>query len=163
MARIRTFALRRLDRLRRRQNRVRSEMSVLRSTYHFRYDASLRIAGVGAWHEEIERRTGLRASIKHRRGEARSSRTHKQWDEDLWLLASPLDESAPLEDHLEWLANAVEPHLYVFREIIDRATWADVCLGCLSESGSPMLAVRPDALRILRQLNVGCAFNFTCV
>lgn len=50
-----------------------------------------------------------------------------------------------------------------FRMYIQKAAWADICLGCFSESVYPVLTVSPEALRILRELEVGVAFNFTVV
>ena len=134
-----------------------------RSTTPFRYDASLRILGVGARHSEITEKTGLAPTRVHRRGEPRlggQGRTHEQ---DLWLLASPLGERASLEEHVLWLWAAVAPHQAYFEELIEASTSADLCLGCLSESAFPFLELGEPALEIMKKLRLGFTFNFTCL
>jgi hypothetical protein len=83
----------------------------------FRFDANLRISGIGKYHDEVELKTGIRASQLHRKGDVR----------------------------------------------FGTATFAEVCLGCLSESVYPYFTVDPASLDITKELNVGLAFNFTCV
>jgi hypothetical protein len=163
MARIRTFTLRRLKHLRRRAQKVRSAPTVLRSTLPFRFDACLRIAGIGEHHEELAAHTGIVPTRSHKKGEVRSRRRDIQWAEDLWLLESPLGEHASLDEHLIWLAQTVAPHKEYFGSLIAKASWADICLGCLSESAYPVLSAEPSSLALIRELPLALSFNFTCV
>ena len=162
MARIPTQVQRRLSRLRKRQVRRQVEPSVVRSSTPFRYDACLRLAGLGPVQEDIEQVTGVAPSHRHRKGDA-IGRSGRQRKEDLWLLASPLGEEASLDEHLGWLWLQVEEHGEAFRRYIQQASWADVCLGCLSESVYPVLTISPQSLRILRELDLALTFNFTVV
>jgi hypothetical protein len=134
----------------------------MRSSVPFRYDACLRIGGLGELQEEIERLTGLAATKSHRKGDSVGMRGRIR-QEDLWLLSSPLGEQANHDEHLEWLWCQVKPHVEQFRVLMERAAWSDVCLGCLSESAYPMLTVEPKSLEIVRELNIGFSFNFTLV
>lgn len=162
MARISTQVQRRLSRLRRRRARRQAEPSVRRSSTPFRYDACLRLAGLGQTQEAIEQLTGVASSYVHRKGDA-IGRSGRQRKEDLWLLASPLGEQASLDEHLGWLWLQVEPHREAFRRYIQQVSWADVCLGCLSESVYPVLTISPKSLQILRELDLALSFNFTVV
>jgi len=162
MARIRTFTIRRLQRQRRRSEKVRQVPAFLRSTYPFRFDACLRIAGVGEHHDEITVQTGLLPTRSHKKGELRRRGRDVQWAEDLWLLESPLGEHASLDEHLAWLSETILPHKEYFLRLIARASWADVCLGCLSESAYPVLSARQSSLNIIRELPLALSFNFTC-
>ncbi len=163
MARIRTSIQRRLPRLRRRRQKEIQVPTLLRSGIPFRYDASLRIAGIGEFHEEIFIKTGISPTKVHRKGEPRTALTTKLWDQDLWILRSPLGEQASLNEHLEWLWKAVSPYKNYFAGLISKAAWADVCLGCLSESAFPVLSASADSLSLTRELNLGLSFNFTCL
>lgn len=163
MSRIRTFVRRRLARLRRHQQREKSLPTAPRGSPTFRYDASLRIGGIGRHHDEIVARTGLVPMIVHRKGEPRISLRRPLWTEDLWVLNSPLGERASLDEHAAWLWQAVRPHRAYFESLLAEASRADLWLGCLSESAYPVLSLDPGSLEIVRELKLGLAFNFTCV
>lgn len=163
MARIPTSVKRRLPRLRRRRQREIQAPTSVRSTTPFRYDASFRIAGVGKFHEEISLMTGIAATKSHKSGDVRRFGSKRVWLQDLWILDSPLGEEASLDDHLQWLWNTIEPHKSYFASLISRATWADVCVGCLSESAYPVLSASSASLSMIREINLSLSFNFTCV
>ena len=162
MSGIRTRTRKRLVRLRRRQRTELVGAPHERRLYVFRNDACLRIGGVGRRHAEITARTSLIATSSHLKGEPKRYGRGKLWDEDLWVLQSPLGEAASYEEHLNWLWEAIGPHKAYFDELISTASWADVCLGCLSESYFPVLTVRASSMSIVKELNVDLAFNFTC-
>ena len=161
MARIRTFTLRRLTRQRSRSEKTKQAPTVLRSTVPFRFDACFRLAGIGSHHAEITACTGLVPSFSHKKGELRRPGRDVQWAEDLWLLESPLGEEASLDEHLAWLCNTLLPHKEYFGNLIALATWADICLGCLSESAYPVLSAQRSSLAVIRELPLGLSFNFT--
>lgn len=106
--------------------------------------------------------TGVAPTRTFRRGDPVGARG-KTRQEDLWILASPLGETATMDEHLQWLWNQVEPHAEAFRCFIEHAKWADVNIGCLSESAFPILSASATSLRLLRELDLGLSFNFTLV
>lgn len=59
----------------------------------YRFDASLRIVGVGAHHDAISLRTGLLPARSIRKGERRVGQ--RLWTQDVWLLDSPLGGMLP--------------------------------------------------------------------
>jgi hypothetical protein len=162
MPRINTATRKRIARARRRRLREVVVRTPIRKTFP-RFDASLRIAGVGVHHEGISTETGLVPSYVHRAGDRRSIRSPRLgvWSEDIWILKSPLGERASLEEHLNWLWRIVAPHKAYFEQLVAKAAWADVCLGCLSASVMPVWTVPANSLGITRELNLGLSFNFT--
>ena len=164
MARISTNTRRRMDRLTRRRDKIVRTPSYTGHRFLYRFDASLRLAGIGEHHSTITQLTGLAPTQAHLKGELRSTRsTGRQWQEDMWRLESPLGEDASLDQHLEWLYGAIAPHREYFRGVISQCSRADITLGCLSESPYPFLTVDAESLRLLRELNLAISFNFTCV
>ena len=158
-----TRTRKRIQRARSKRQREATVRTPLRNQRFFRFDASIRIAGVGAWHGNITRITGIEASRTTRKGEARSRHNSRLgvWTEDLWILQSPLSEDAPLDAQIQWLWRTIEPHRNYFEALMAQATWADLCLGCLSESIYPFFSVNADALEITRALPLDLSFNFT--
>jgi Domain of unknown function (DUF4279) len=163
MPRINTATRKRLARSRRLRQGEIGFRTPVRNNSAFRFDASLRIAGVGAHHNDIAIKTGLLPSHLHKAGDRRSIKSASLgvWPEDLWTLESPLGELASLEEHLNWLWSTIAPHKAYFERLIVEATWADVSLGCLSESVYPFWIVPASSLDITRELKLGLSFNFT--
>ena len=162
MASIPTQVRRRLRRLRNRRARQREAPTIIQSSQPFRYDACIRLGGLGDAHEKIEKVTGIAPTRSLRRGDPVGARG-KTRQEDLWLLASPLGETATTDEHLQWLWNQLKPHAEVFRSFIAQAAWADINIGCLSESSFPILSASATSLQLLREFDVGLTFNFTLV
>lgn len=165
MTNISAATRKRIVRSRRKRQLEAGVRAPTRNNFPFRFDASLRIGGVGARHASISIETGLLPSRAHWAGDRRLARSERLgvWPEDLWELSSPLGERASLEEHLNWLWSAIAPHKAFFEQLITEATWAEVCLGCLSESIYPFWSVPASSLRITRELNLGLSFNFTLI
>ncbi len=120
----------------------------------------MRLAGLGDTQAEIEEKTGLKATRSFRKGDPSGLRGNFR-KSDLWLFQSPLGEHASLDEHLQWLWTQVAPHREYFASLVRRAEWADVCLGCISESAYPVLSLEPESTELLRELHLGLSFNFT--
>jgi len=161
MVRISTSVRRRLERGRRRQEKILGDPSYEGKTRLYSFDASLRIAGVGTHHDAISLKTGILPTRTARKGERQTAK--RLWSEDVWLLDSPLGGNASLDEHVQWLWDTVAPHQDYFREIISQSSSAGIVLGCFSESPYPYLTVKNDSLRSLMDLNMRVSFNFTCV
>lgn len=159
MPAISTATRKRIARSRRKQQREIAVRNPARNNAPFRFDVSLRIAGIGEQHNGISTDTGLLASHMHKAGDQRNS--SRVWLEDIWILSSPLAENVCLEEHLNWMWDAVAPHKSYFERLVSKAIWADICLGCLSESVYPMWSVSASSLTIARELKLGLSFNFT--
>lgn len=165
MARMSTRLRRRMKRFSRRtENMVRTPAVAPPNFRLYRFDATFRLTGVGEHHDTITALTGLEPTHSHRKGESRSHRsTFRPWQEDAWMIDSPMGPNASLDQHLAWLWRAISPHKVYFSTLIAQASSADIVLGCLSESPSPVLTVEGQSLELLKALDLSIAFNFTCV
>ena len=161
MARISTSVRRRLERGRRRQAKILGNPSYQGRPRLYSFDASLRLAGAGLHHDAISLETGILPTRTTRKGERQTAQ--RLWSEDVWLLDSPLGADASLDEHVQWLWDAVAPHQDYFQEVISQSASADIVLGCFSESTYPYFTVKNESLRRLMNLGMGISFNFTCV
>jgi hypothetical protein len=67
---------------------------------------------------EIDRDLGLQATNSGLKGERQSKYPRaRPLRTSIWILDSSLDEHLPLQDHLKWLLDALEPKLDVVRGI----------------------------------------------
>ena len=119
---------------------------------YFSFSATLRIFGTGLDLDAITARLGLQPTHVHRAGEQRTSRA-KPYEHDMWYVDAPLPEAAPLEQHIEWLYQAVAPHIAWLKELKSSAT-VDVFCGYRSNSTTAGFEVDHRALRLFQELEV---------
>ncbi len=153
---------RKLARVRKRQEALASEKSFRVTSPFFEFDASIRIGGAGKFHHEITEKTGICPTRSHLAGDPVSQRSTAVRKEDIWILTSPLDGARPIEEHIDWLLDAVSPHADYLSAITRDAAWADLMLGCLSDIPYPVIATGQSATELIKQLNLTVSFNFTC-
>ena len=87
--------------------------------YFCKYNASLRIAGVGHLHRAITERTGISPTHIALAGDRPFRSSNRPLVEDLWMLDSPLDRASRWDFHLRWLWEQVGPHAEYFRFVIE--------------------------------------------
>ena len=159
---MRTSTKRKIRRISKRHAEISSQKFQRVVSAFFEFDASIRIAGVGKYHDEILASTGLAPTRAHLAGEKVSIHSKQLRKEDIWILSSPLARTLPLDDHIDWLLDSVAPHIGYLESVIKNATWADLCLGCLSDIPYPMIAAGDSATELIKKLNLQISFNFTC-
>ncbi|MES3020442.1 MAG: DUF4279 domain-containing protein [Pseudomonadota bacterium] len=162
MARIRTSTKRKLKRIRKRHVLVSSRKFQNVTSRLFWFDASIRIGGAGKFHDEIFERTGLSPNKSHLAGDRVSASSSNVRKEDIWILSSPFKDNEPIDQHLDWLLHAVAPHVEYLSDVVQNASWADLCLGCLSDVSYPLIATGSSATELVKRLNLELSFNFTC-
>jgi len=97
--------------------------------------ASIRISGDTLRPEEISMELDLKATRSGLKGERlEGSPRMRPLRNSVWILNSPLDNQYPLENHLEWLLDALEPKLEVINGIA-RKYETDFFCGFSSENG----------------------------
>ncbi len=148
MTRLSTATKRKLTRIQKRHERISSTRTYPVISPYFQFDASIRIGGAGSYHESIVLATGLTPSTSYLASDKVSARCRVR-KEDLWILASPLSGNLPIDEHINWLLDAVSPHEAFLTKILEKAVWADLCLGCLSDSPYPMI-VTDQSTRLLK-------------
>ncbi|NHZ33078.1 DUF4279 domain-containing protein [Massilia rubra] len=163
MSHVRASLKRKMSRIHKRQETFSTKKLERHTSPFFEYDAALRIGGAGKFHEQIGEVTGLEPKIARLAGQPRRPGSTFLAKEDIWVLASPLDETLPLEDHVDWLLQALAPHAGFLKEVIAQAAWADLCLGCLSEVPYPMIRAGKSSTELIKLLDLELMFNFTCV
>ena len=99
------------------------------------YKACFRIFGDTLQPDAVGRALGLEPTSSGLKGETLgSSRLKKPLSSSVWILQSPLDKRIPLEDHLNWLLDALEAK----RDIVCRISKqyeTDFFCGFSSENG----------------------------
>jgi hypothetical protein len=97
--------------------------------------ASFCIYGETLRPKEITRDLGLEATNSGLKGGRQTKYPRaRQLRTSIWILDSPLDEHLPLQNHLKWLLDALEPKLNVVHGIARQYDAKLIC-GYSSESG----------------------------
>jgi hypothetical protein len=97
--------------------------------------ACFRISGDALQPDEVTRELDLEATSSGLKGGALSSSRRKQpLRTSIWILNSPLDDHTPLEDHLAWLLDTLEPRLGVINAIAKQHK-TDFFCGFSSDNG----------------------------
>ena len=126
------------------ENSIRS--SVMRTKACFRL-------GPGEVHpDEITRALRIQPSHAHCAGEPRPGpRMRKPWGENMWLLESPLPDSADASAHIRGLLDRLEPRIRAIRRLQQRGVQASFFIGCFPETDQCMMQFDSDTLsRIAR-------------
>jgi hypothetical protein len=118
--------------------------------------AALCIYGDTLQPDEMNRDLGLQATNSGLKGERQSKYPRaRPLRTSLWILESPLDEHLPLQDHIKWLLEALEPKLNVLRGI---AKQYDTKLSCGYSSEHGQGGCTFDAALLDRLANLGVTF-----
>jgi hypothetical protein len=97
--------------------------------------ASFCIYGETLRPDDIDRDLGLKATNSGLKGGLQSKYPRaRQLRTSIWILESPVDTHLPLQDHLKWLIDALEPKLNIVHGIA-RQYDAGLHCGYSSESG----------------------------
>jgi hypothetical protein len=79
------------------------------------YSATLRISGVPQLHQQISEQLGVPPTQEYLKGQSMEDKfphmRGKVFTQDVWLLASPLNEGESLSHHVEWLGKLLTPHI----------------------------------------------------
>jgi hypothetical protein len=109
--------------------------------------------------DEIDKDIGLLATNSGLKGERQSKYPRaRPLRTSIWILNCPLEDHLPLQDHLEWLLDALEPKLDIVRGI---AKQYDAKLNCgySSEHGQGGCTFEAALLERIARLEVPLALN----
>lgn len=108
----------------------------------------------------ITRNLGLSPLRTHRVGDL--DILGKPYLQDMWLLDSPLEESADLNAHLMWLGQQLEPHYEYIRSL---KTSAELRIYCAyhSDSDQSGFSISPEALSIFTKLGIPMEVSILCL
>jgi hypothetical protein len=118
--------------------------------------ASFRIAGDTLDPEKISSCLELEASLSCVKGEQVRSGFRAVRRTSIWILRCPLDKLTPMEEHVKWLLNLLEPKAAIIKALADRFS-IDLFCGFLSEIGQGGFTL--DARLLQRIASLGIAFS----
>jgi hypothetical protein len=118
-------------------------------------NASLQIYGVELNFDTIARELATSATSTRRKGDA--TRSGYAIKNDLWSIASPLERSSQLDEHLRWLANLLQPRLGFLRALVrDPEIWRVNIFSAVTIDGrSCGLKLPHESLSFLAELGIG--------
>ena len=117
--------------------------------------ASFRIFSATLDPDAISEVIGLSPSAQHRKGEPKSKRLPDVfWDENYWSYKSPLSEVSELHEHLNFLAEILEPKQKAIESIRHATTGIDIFCMFSSENGQGSAEFDPLLLKRLAGLNI---------
>lgn len=105
-------------------------------------------------HNEISNKTGIKPSECHCIGDMAHIKSGRKWENDIWILKSPLSEEEDLTKHLKWLCKSIEPHFDYFKELIDKGIKIDVFCGYRSDCDHAGFSIKPEALEVFHTLKI---------
>jgi hypothetical protein len=114
-----------------------------------RSKASLRVIGEFDG-DALSQQLGLDPSSYTRKGDKNRLGETLEWD--IWRLSSPLDKNLPLEEHLAWLIETLEPHYESLKQITPDARVDVFCSITANEQDG--FSLSPRALSIFSDLKI---------
>lgn len=103
-------------------------------------------------HDEITSTLGVKPHVCHKVGDI--SKYGKTLKNNIWTVKSPLPESQPLDDHIEWLSNLVLPHKDYVRGLIAQGADVDIFLGYRSDCSWCGFDLKAKSLSLFTELGV---------
>lgn len=117
---------------------------------YFKYSATLRIHGDGVPFDEIARQLGVEPTHQRRKGDRRGSLVYR---DDAWHFKSSLDETEPLERHIEALWQVVRPAVGYLKSLKERFT-VNVFCGYRSNRDTAGFEVSHTCLELFTALEI---------
>jgi hypothetical protein len=119
---------------------------------YFAYSATLRIFGEIPDFDDISIRLQLVPTRTHRKGDKPGPRS-PGFPHDMWSYSPPLDESEPLEEHIEALWAKLKPHKQYLLELKKNLS-VDVFLGYRSNCDHAGIEVPHQSLEMFTELEI---------
>jgi hypothetical protein len=115
--------------------------------------ASFRIFGDTLIPEEIRQKIGLDATFTGIKGEPKHPNSSRYVNRtSIWILKCPLKDLLPMEDHLNWLLDRLEPKLDVIHSLAEEFS-VDFFCGYSSGNGQGGFAL--DSAMLVRLAKLG--------
>lgn len=113
--------------------------------------AGLRIMGKGLDLKAITVKIDIAPTHTHQEGEA--ARAGEKYQQDMWILNSPLEARKGLDAHLRWLVKQLKPHYEYLRSLKANAK-IDIFCSYTSEGEQGGFSLSPQALSIFAELGI---------
>lgn len=119
---------------------------------YFTYSATLRIFGEIPDLDEISRNLGIQPTNSHFKGEKNGPRS-PGYSHDMWSYSPPLEESKPLEKHIDSLWEKIKPHKDYLLDL-KRNLSVDVFLGYRSNCDHAGIEIPHTSLEMFTELQI---------
>ena len=124
--------------------------SNLTSEEYRRYSASIRIKNAPNLHDDISKR--LTPSHVHRKGDQRYK--ENTWDNDIWIMKSPLPDETELVEHILWIWEQVKPHVSYFARLKNSGVDIDLFCKFTTDSDQDGFSIDSRVYEFLYQLQI---------
>jgi hypothetical protein len=119
---------------------------------YFCYSATLRVSGEISDLDEITRRLDLTPTHAHRKGEKRGPRS-PGYKQDMWAYKPPVEETRPLEEHIQALWDAIRPNTS-YLKFLKQTLKVDVFCGYRTNCSTAGFEVDHKCLGLFVELEV---------
>jgi hypothetical protein len=119
---------------------------------YFAYSATLRISGDIDDFNAISRQLGLNPTHAHRRGD-KAGPNSPGYKDDAWLYKAEIPEERLLDEHLQALWTALEPHIPYLLQL-KQVLKVDVSCGYRTNHWGAGFEVEPDSLALFMALQI---------
>ena len=124
--------------------------------YIFKQFVSLRIHGPVEIFEETSKL--IVPTHSHKKGDYCEA-TKGKWENDIWLLQSPLSKECLIDEHLQWLINVIKPHQDYFDDLIEKGVKLDIYISYSSDCETGGFSINSNLLEYFCKNNIVLEFS----
>ena len=119
------------------------------------FSAGLRIKNAPKLHNEISKI--LKPTHVHKKGEKRFK--EKVWENDIWLLDSPLPPEKSLTEHILWILEKIKPNIDYFIGLRKKGVEMDLFCTFTTENDQDGFTLESEILELLHKLELDIEFS----
>ncbi|MBN2534379.1 MAG: DUF4279 domain-containing protein [Spirochaetales bacterium] len=131
----------------------------MNTEYYFNFSVSFRIMNAPEYHEKIKENTKIVATHVHKKGDIKSKTNNKRWENDIWILSSPLPKESQIDKHIEWLWQTIEPHIEFFFELKEKNVKMDIFCGYRTNCDNGGFNLDTKSIEILNKFKIPIGFS----
>ncbi len=119
------------------------------------FSAGLRIKNAPELHDEISKI--LKPTHVHKKGEKKIK--EKVWDNDIWLLDSPLSDEKDLTEHILWIWEQIKPHINYFMDLKKKGVEMDLFCSFTTDSDQDGFTLDARTYEFINKLQLNIEFS----
>jgi hypothetical protein len=93
---------------------------------YFYYKVCFRISDAPEYHDEIEKETGLTPTHIHKKGDPKKPESRIIWDNNIWMMESPIEKEKIFNEHFAWLFQRLKPNIKYFQGLQKKKVKMDI-------------------------------------
>jgi len=119
------------------------------------FGAGLRIKNAPELHDEISKI--LKPTHVHKKGEKKFK--EKVWDNDIWILDSPLSDEKDLIEHILWIWEQIKPHIEYFMDLKKKGVEMDLFCSFTTDSDQDGFTLDARTNEFINKLQLNIEFS----